>query len=131
MGTIYHSRQLGLPAQDAWKFVEAYTRSERHIFSNCIAERQEGDYRVVTTADGQEIWELNVAVDNDHMRASYTIAGVQGAEHHHASMQVFDDGDGRCTLVWITDFRPHALADALRPVYDTLFDDLVAAVTVG
>jgi hypothetical protein len=128
MGTIYKSAEIAVPASKAWTFLERYTRSEVHIFSNCVSERQEGEYRVVTTVDGMEIWELNVAIDNEHMRASYTIAGLLGAEHHHASMQVFDLGEGRCSVVWITDYRPHNWAEEIGPYYDVMFAEMLEAI---
>jgi hypothetical protein len=80
MGTIYKSAEIDVPASKAWTFLERYTRSEVHVFSNCVSERQDGEYRVVNTVDGMEIWELNVAIDNEHMRASYTIAGLFGGK---------------------------------------------------
>jgi hypothetical protein len=128
MGMIYKSAYIDVPAAKAWTFLERYTRSEVHMFSNCVSERQEGEYRVVNTVDGMEIWELNVSVDNEHMRASYTIPDLLEVEHHHASMQVFDLGDGRCRVVWITDYRPHNWADEIAPFYDTLFAEMLEAI---
>ncbi len=131
MGTIYLSAKLTGSPVAAWDVLERYTRSENHIFSVAVGERADGEYRVVTTADGGEVWERNVSVDPEHMRASYTIPGVPGAEHHHASMQIVDGGDGTYTLVWVTDMLPHQLAEAMAPMYDGLFADLVHAVQQG
>lgn len=129
MGTIYQTAELEVSADTAWWWLDRYTRSECHFFSPCVDERQEGDHRVVTTTDGREIWELNVAVDPEHRRASYTIAGLGGATHHHASMQVFDDGDGTSTLVWIVDMLPDALVDDdSRARYAALLADMVGVV---
>jgi hypothetical protein len=132
VGSIYLEHQLDVPAEVAWEVVDRYTRSEVHIFLFTDGERQEGDYRVVSLPDGREVWELGVSVDPDHRRASYTIPGMDGVEHHHASMQVFDDGvAGRSRIVWIADVRPDAACDALRPIYQTSFVDLVAALNSG
>ncbi|MGD9796448.1 MAG: SRPBCC family protein [Acidimicrobiia bacterium] len=131
MGTIYCKAHIDVPAAKAWDFLDRYTRSENHIFSNCVSERQDGEYRVVTTVDGMEIWELNVSVDAENMRASYTIPGLLGAEHHHASMQVLDDGTDGCMLVWITDFRPHDWAEEIRPFYDVMFAEMIAAIVAS
>lgn len=128
MGSIYRQAPLNVPADVAWDFLDRYTRAEVHAFSNCADERREGDYRVVTTVDGQEIWERNVTVDAARRRAVYTIAGLLGAEHHHAEMRVDVAPDGTASLVWITDVLPDELAGSLEDIYTQLFDDLVAAV---
>ena len=62
------------------------------------------------------------------MNVQVEIRGEAGVQHHQAEMRVDVDADGAATLVWITDLLPHELADALAPVYDTLFADLLAAV---
>ena len=117
-----------MPADTAWDFIERYTRSEVHVFSLCVAERQEGEYRVVTLADGQEVWERNVSVDPVRRRATYTVPGLNGAEHHQAEMRVEVDHRARARLIWVTDYLPHDIAEQRAASYDTLFAELVAAV---
>jgi Polyketide cyclase / dehydrase and lipid transport len=128
MGTIHRTAMIDVTPEVAWDFLDRYTRSEVHVFSNCVAERQEGEYRVVTLPDGQEIWERNVTVDRARRRAVYAISGLLGAEHHQAEMRVDVADDGSARLVWITDLLPDAFAEQLAPVYDQLFDELTAAV---
>lgn len=127
MGTIYRSAQLAVTADAAWDFLDRYTRAEVHVFSMCVSERQEGEFRVVTLADGQEVWERNVTVDPVRRRAAYTIPGHRGAEHHHAEMRIDVDQEGRVVLVWVTDYLPHRLAEERAASYDDLFAELVAA----
>ncbi|MGX9889353.1 SRPBCC family protein [Streptomyces sp. NPDC002276] len=128
MSSIYRSADLDVSADTAWDFIERYTRSEVHVFSLCRAERQEGEYRVVTLADGREIWERNVSVDPVHRRAAYTVRGLNGAEHHQAEMRVEVDHRERARLIWVTDYLPHEIAEQRAASYDTLFAELVAAV---
>jgi hypothetical protein len=128
MATIYRSAALTVPGDVAWRFLDRYTRSEVHVFANCVSERQVDDFRVVITSDGMELWEQNITVDGERRRAVYTVPGIPGVTHHQAEMRIDVDPDGAATLVWITDLLPHELADALGPVYDTLFADLLAAV---
>jgi hypothetical protein len=128
MATIYKSAELSVSVKDAWDFVEKYTRSEAHVFSNSQSERREGDYRVVTDLQGEEFWELNVGVDSEHMRAAYTVPGLFGATFHAASMQIVDTGGPGCVLIWITDVLPDSFATELDKFYVNLFDELVAAV---
>jgi len=130
MATIYRSTRLDVDADSAWDFIERYTRAEVHVFSNCVSERLEGEYRVVVTDDGSEIWERNVTVDPEHRRSVYTIPDFPGAEHHQAEMRIVPDGDG-AVLHWTTDLVPDAVAQAMEPIYDRMFSDLVSAITHG
>lgn len=128
MSAIYHEAVVDVPAPVAWDFLSRYARAEVHVFSSCVAERLEGDYRVVTLADGTEVPERNVTVDAALMRAVYTVPGLLGAEHHQAEMRVIDGGDGTALLSWTTDVAPDAIADHLREAYGVLFAELVGAV---
>jgi hypothetical protein len=128
MGSIYHSARLDVPADVAWDYLDRFTRAEVIPFSASAAARREGEYRVVTMPGGHEIRERNVTVDPVRRRTSYTIADLNGAEHHHAEMRVDVDADGAVTLVWVTDYLPHELAEQRAAGYAVLFDELVAAV---
>ncbi|MFG1923338.1 SRPBCC family protein [Cryptosporangium sp. NPDC048952] len=128
MAGIYRSATVQVSPDVAWAFLEAYARSDVHVFSACVAERQVDDYRVVTTKDGREIWERIVTTDPVHRRASYTVPGLTGTEFHHAEMHVGVDPDGATRLTWITDMIPHELSDERIAGYDLMFDELVAAV---
>jgi len=141
VASIYNSARLSIDAKEAWDFLDKYTRSEVHVFADSRAERLEhvtsqdatkerpaGSYRVVTHLEGEDFWELNVSVDPEHMRAAYTVPGLFGATFHAASMQVVDDGNPGCVLIWITDVLPDSFASDLGEYYVGLFDELVAAV---
>ena len=128
MGSIYHAAQLGVSADLAWDYLDRFTRAEVIPFSSAAAGRRDGEHRVVTMPGGQEIWERNVTVDPVHRRTSYTIQGLNGAEHHHAEIRVEVGADNVVTLVWVTDYLPHELAEQRAAGYAVLFDELIAAV---
>lgn len=128
MGSIYYAAQLDVPADVAWDYLARFARAEVLPFSATVAGRLEGEYRVVTMPGGHEVWERNVTVDQSRRRTSYTITGLNGAEHHHSEMRVDAGADGTVTLVWVTDYLPHELADQRAAGYSALFDELVAAV---
>lgn len=128
MGSIYFAAQLDVPADVAWDYLDRFSRAEVLPFSSSTAGRLDGEHRVVTMPGGREIWERNVTVDPVHRRTSYTITELNGAEHHHAEMRVDVGTDGTVTLVWVTDYLPHELADQRAAAYAALFDELVAAV---
>ena len=128
MAALYYRAPLSVTADVAWDFLDRYTRAEVHVFSSCVAERSVDDYRVVTITDGTEVWEQNITVDPERMRAVYRVPGLAGSEHHQAEMRIETDDAGALHLVWVTDLLPHHLADLMRDTYDTLFTELQAAV---
>jgi hypothetical protein len=128
VATLYHSAPLRVPPRVAWDFLEKYTRSEVHAFSACTAERQEGEHRIVTLANGSDVLERNITVDPLRMRAVYTVPGLLGCEHHQAEMRVLAHTDGSATLEWITDVLPAEVAEALADAYPPMFSELIAAV---
>jgi hypothetical protein len=132
VATIHKSAKLTAPADKVWRVIEQHQRSEVHIFPS-IAEsvRQEGEYRVATMPGGTEIWERIVSCDAELMRASYIVPEVPGAELTHLSMQVFDDGDGSSTIVWLIDVLPHDAAEARAGLFDAAFADLVTALNAA
>ena len=128
MASLFYRAPLSVTADVAWDFLDRYTRAEVHVFSSCIAERSEDDYRVVTITDGSDVWEQNITVDAERMRAVYRVPGLAGSEHHQAEMRIETDGAGAAHLVWVTDLLPHHLVDFMRETYDVLFAELQAAV---
>jgi hypothetical protein len=80
-----------------------------------VATRIEGDVRILTMPDGTQVRELIVAVDHAVRRLAYTVTEGQRLPltYHHASFQVFEDGD-RSRLVWLTDVLPHAMGDVVK-----------------
>jgi hypothetical protein len=127
MASIYCTTQLAVPADVAWDYLDQFTRSEVQPFSAGVAAR-DGEYRVVTMPGGMEVRERNVTVDPVHRRTSYTIPGLNGAEHHHAELRLDEDKDGTVTLVWVTDYLPHELAEQRAAGYQALFSEFVANV---
>jgi hypothetical protein len=128
MGSIHLEAKVDVPADIAWDYVDRFTRAEVLPFSSSVAGRREGEYRVITMPGGYEVKERIVTVDPGHRRMSYTIQGLGDAEHHHAEMRVDAGAGDTVTLVWLTDYLPHELAEQRAAGYAVLFDELVAAV---
>lgn len=133
MVAVYMEAVLDVTPEQAWRFVDRYSRAEVHIFSSVTNERMDGDeYRVMESTDDRprettHIRERIISTDARIMRHSYTVEQLFGAEHHSASMQIFDDG-GKARFVWITDVLPHSFFDSLEGYWDELFEELKAAV---
>lgn len=143
MAVMYYSKKIAVDADTGWAVVEKYTRAESHLFKAAAGARMEtvteaspdrpaGTYRVVTVKEtGDEIYELDVSVDNEHRRLSYTVPGLFGAVHHHASIQVNRIDDTTSEIVYITDVLPDSFAEQFADFYEANFHDLAEAVERG
>lgn len=73
--------------------------------------RLEGDTRILSFPNGGMVRELIIAIDDEERRLAYAvIEGRMPLLHHHATFQIFPDGENHTRLVWTTDFLPHTLA---------------------
>ena len=103
MASIRKEFALATPAEAVWAALRdvgaVHTRLAPGFVTDC---RMDGRERIVTFANGAVARELIVDVDDNARRLAYS-ARTPSIEHHHASVQVFDDGPGRCRLVWIAD----------------------------
>ena len=83
----------------------------------CTDARLEDGARIVTFANGMTIRELIVDLDDDARRFVWAAVG-DPLTHHNASMQVFEDGDGRSRLVWITDILPNSVTGDIQALVE-------------
>ncbi|WP_406700670.1 SRPBCC family protein [Singulisphaera sp. Ch08] len=72
----------------------------------------EGDSRYLTFGNGMTIREIIVDVDDQAFRHVWSARGAPFT-HHNASIQVFEEDDGTCRLVWIADVLPNAVAEPI------------------
>jgi hypothetical protein len=118
MASIRREVNVAVSAETAWDAVRdvgaLHTRLVKGFVTDC---RLEGDARVVTFANGMQARELIVDLDETQRRLVWSAVGGR-LSHHNASVQVFDDGPGRCRLVWIADLLPHELKPAIEAMVD-------------
>src|SRR5687768_9437494 len=109
MATAQKEFIVRAPADGVWAAFRdvgaVHTRLARKFVTDC---RLDGDSRIVTFADGTVVRERIVTIDEARRRLSYAVTEWR-ATHHNASFQVFDEGDGRTRIVWITDVLPNDL----------------------
>jgi hypothetical protein len=109
MASIRKEIPLNVGADRVWDVLRDVGAVHRRLAPEFVVDtRLEGDSRVVTFANGMVARELIVDVDDNARRVAYAVVGGQPL-HHHASMQVFADGEERSRLVWITDLLPKEL----------------------
>ncbi len=118
MASIRKEFRLAAPARRVWDaFRDVYavhTRLAKDFVTDC---RRDGEDRIVTFANGLVARELIVDVDDAKLRLAYS-ARSERLLHHSASFQVYDDGLGGCTVVWLADLLPHAAASPVGAMMD-------------
>ena len=110
MASIHKEIVVDRPAADVWAAIrdvgQIHTRLARQFVTDT---RLEGDSRLVTFANGAVVRERIVDVDDSARRLAYSVVEWR-ATHHHASLQVFAEGESRSRIVWIADLLPDDLA---------------------
>jgi hypothetical protein len=106
MASIHKDIPINAPADEVWDAVRDFGAVHRRLAPGVLTDSVlDGDARIVTFANGLVARELLVDLDDRTRRVAYAV--VNGLfTHHHASMQVVDDGDGRSHIVWISDLLP-------------------------
>jgi len=81
---------------------------ERLVPGFVVANRLDGEDRIVTFFNGAVARERLVALDDDARRLAWSVADGPYT-HHNASAQVFATDAGQTRFVWIADLLPHDL----------------------
>lgn len=118
MASIRKEFRVAAPADRVWDAFRdvfaVHTRLAPRFVTDC---RRDGEDRIVTFANGLVTRELIVDLDDAKRRLAYS-ARSERLAHHHACFQIFDDGLGGCTIVWLADLLPHAAAGPVGAMMD-------------
>jgi len=117
MASIRHESVIDASPEHVWDVMrDVGAVHERLLPGRVAGSRVEDGHRFLTFPDGHVIRELIVAVDDDIRRLAYSV--VEGARpqagYHHASFEVFPEGDRASRLIWTTDVLPDSLAAGIR-----------------
>lgn len=116
MASVRIERLIDAPADQVWEAIRDVGALHTRLVPGFVVDtRLEDGTRIVTFGNGMTARELLVDVDDARRRFAYSIRG-ETVEHHHATNEVFDDGDGRCRFVWVADLLP----DSLAPMFSSL-----------
>ncbi len=116
MASINLETTLAISPNELWSKVKD-VGGVSNLLDVIAKSSADGDQRSCTMADGAELTETIISIDDDHQRVAYTITDSPfPIQAHAASMQVSDAGDGKSTFQWITDVKPDELASALGPM---------------
>ena len=118
MASIY--KELGIEVSPGQAWAALRRVGDAHIlFAPVLVNAQlDGDLRTVRFANGMVLQERILNVDDERRRVAYAALNGPGMTYHHASMQIVDQGPGRCLFVWITDFLPREVSDNLAPLIE-------------
>jgi carbon monoxide dehydrogenase subunit G len=110
MASVHQEITVAAPAAGVWEALRDVGNVHKRVAPGFLTDcRMEGEARIVTFFNGMTAKELIVDVDDKAMRLVWSARGER-LEHHNASVQVFEDGPGRCRIVWIADVLPHEAA---------------------
>lgn len=120
MASVYKEINIDLEPSKVWDSVRDVGNVHMRLVPGYAAEtRIEGDFRILTMSNGNIVKELIVDIDDRNCRLAYAVKETQmPITYHHASFQVFPEGENACRLVWITDILPHELEPEVRARVD-------------
>lgn len=113
MATIQQEITIAKERAAVWDAVRDVGNIDKRLVRGFVVEcRLDGNKRTIRFANGLVVDELIVTVDDDTFRHAWSARG-EALEHHNASLQLFDDGEGRCRATWIADFLPDTVGDQM------------------
>jgi hypothetical protein len=118
MASIYRETTVEIGAAQAWAALRLIGEPHKLFAPVLVDARLNGDTRTVTFANGMVVNERILDVDDGRRRVAYTVVDGPGMTFHHASMEIVDEGPGRCQFIWITDFLPAAIGGTLEPLIE-------------
>ena len=119
MASIQRDIQIAASANSLWSALRdvgaLHTRLVPGFVTHC---EMDGDAaRQVRFANGAQVREVIVTVDDAARRIAWSAAGGR-LTHHNASAQVVDEGGSHCRVIWIADLLPDAMAPAISSMIE-------------
>lgn len=113
MASVRIERLVDTPADQVWDAIRDLGALHTRLVPGFVVDTVlEDGARRVTFGNGMAVREVVVDIDDARRRFAYSVR-AEGFEHHNASNEVIEDGEGRCRFVWIADFLPDALAETV------------------
>ena len=124
MASIHKDIIIDASPADVWDAVRDFGAVHQRLVPGFVLDsRLDGDARIVTFSNGTVARELLVDSDDAKRRLVYAVISER-IKQHSAAVQVIDDGEGCCRLIWIVDVLPHEIA----PYIDGQMDQAAAAM---
>jgi Polyketide cyclase / dehydrase and lipid transport len=124
MASIHKEILIEAPSSEVWDAVRDFGAVHTRLAPGFVTNTEkDGGARIVTFANGTVAREVLVNCDDARRRLVYAIKNER-IEQHSASVQIFDETNGRCKFVWTVDVLPNSIA----PYIDSQMDVAVAAM---
>ena len=114
MASIRKEIQTTTSPQQVWDAVRDFGALHQRLvpgFVTACTLEEGGAVRQITFANGMQVRERLVTLDEAARRLVYTVEGGR-ASHYNAAVEVFASGTGT-RLVWTVDLLPDSLAPAI------------------
>lgn len=121
MATIRKQFEVPASADAVWEALRDFGAVHDKLATGFVAAcalEEGGAVRLVTFANGMQVRERLVTLDEAERRLVYSATGGR-ATHHNAAAQVVPLGADRCRFVWVTDLLPDAVAPAIEQMMET------------
>jgi hypothetical protein len=118
MASIHHEVELAVSAERAWSQLRQAGDAPKLFAPVLVDGTMKGDTRTVRFANGMEVHERILDIDDRRRRLAYTVLDGPGMTYHHASMEIVDAGPDHSRFVWITDLLPAEARDAVAPLVE-------------
>ena len=115
MATIRSHARVHRSADDVWKIVGDPTRIVEW-FPGVTEATVEGNNRMLMLKAGLPVHEEIVTLDHRMRRFQYRITGPLPVKYHLGTMDVIEDGEPGCLLMYSTEISPDPMAFVLDGV---------------
>ncbi len=115
MATIRSHARVHRSADDVWKIVGDPTRIVEW-FPGVTEATIEGNNRTLMLKAGRPVHEEIVTLDHRMRRFQYRITGPLPVKYHLGTMDVIEDGEPGCLLMYSTEISPDPMAFVLDGV---------------
>lgn len=128
MASVRIERLVDAPAGQVWDAIRDLGALHTRLVPGFVVDTAlEDGARRVAFGNGMVAREVVVDLDDARRRFAYSVR-AEGFEHHNASNEIIDEGEGRCRFIWTADFLPDALADTVGPMMGQGADILKATM---
>ena len=115
MATIRSHARVHRTAEDVWKIVGDPTRIVEW-FPGVTEATVDGNNRTLMLKAGLPVHEEIVTLDHSMRRFQYRITGPLPIKYHLGTMDVIEDGEPGCLLMYSTEISPDPMAFVLDGV---------------
>jgi hypothetical protein len=119
MATIYKEFTVNASPDFVWEAVRDVGAVHNRLAQGFVTNTElSGDTRTVTFANGFVVREQIITISDELRRLSYAAIGGRSS-HHNAYFQVLGTAEGKTRVLWVTDFLPENIRDAISQMVDT------------